>query len=72
MHRESYKEFRGPKNCFSTPMSISKALQILVELRASLLLLFDMSVKEQEEYSWLILNGCKLITVVGQPLIWLR
>ena len=55
---------------YQAPMVISKLLRCLRSLRQSLLIIFDLPTAQQEELSWLVLNSCKLILQVGQPLIW--
>ena len=55
-----------------TPLSVSKLLLCLQRLRQSLDYIFDLSVKEQEELAWSILNSCKLIIEIAQPLVCLN
>ena len=55
---------------YQAPMAISKLLRCLRSLRQSLLIIFELTTTQQEELSWLVLNSCKLILQVGQPLIW--
>jgi hypothetical protein len=53
------------------PMAVSKLLQCLQILRQSLVIAFELPTRTQEEYAYQILNSCKLINDIGQPLIWL-
>lgn len=56
----------------SSPM-ISKIISSIIELKDSIDIIFsNLSVKLQEEYSWLVLNASKLIYDLGQPLIWIK
>ena len=51
---------------------ISKLLSTLSRVRLSLTTLFTLSPSQVEQNSWLILNGCRLIYHIGDPLIWHR
>lgn len=53
------------------PMAVSKLLQCLQILRQSLVIAFELPTRTQEEYAYQILNSCKLINDIGQPLVWL-
>eukprot|EP01038_Epipyxis_sp_PR26KG_P008870 gene8870-11964_t len=55
---------------FSAPMTVSKYLVYLKTLRGMLDSLFELKTKQQEELSYLILNCCKLILEIGQPLLY--
>jgi len=66
----TYNEIIELKQYAIAPMAVSKILKCLQQLRLSLDLLLEMTIRKQEEYSWLILNSCKLIYSIGQPLVW--
>jgi hypothetical protein len=68
--RSEFEEFKSIKNSFSAPKRISKLLKTLSSVRASILLIFDLSPKDVEDSAWLVLNGCKIIYLIGDPLIW--
>ena len=54
------------------PIMVTQLLVLLQELRGSLTEIFEeLSTKQQEESAWLILNGCKVILTISQPLCWL-
>lgn len=54
------------------PIVVSQVLVILQDLRTSLEELFELSTKQQEELAWMVLNGCKLLLKIAQPLVWLN
>ena len=69
--RAQYMQYGAPKACRLAPMSVSKILGCLMLLRNSVLLVFELPTPQlQEESAWQIVNGCKLIATVGQPLLW--
>lgn len=68
--RAKYQEFKVSAHCYLAPMSVSKLLDSLVQVRSSILLIYELSVSQQEESVWQLLNGCKLISMISQPLIW--
>ena len=69
--RAMYMKYGEVKNCRLAPMSVSNILGCMSELRSSILLLFELPTATlQEQSAWQILNGCKLIALVGQPLLW--
>lgn len=70
LSQSTYNEITGLKQFAIAPMAVSKILKCLQLLRTSLDILFEMAIRKQEEYSWLILNSCKLIYSMGQPLVW--
>ncbi len=55
------------------PVAVTKLLVCLQDLRVALKGVFEElpAASDQEQVAWLILNGCKLILKVGQPLAWL-
>ena len=54
------------------PIVVSQLLVVLQDLRSgSLEIIFELPTKQQEELAWLVLNGCKLLLKVAQPLVWL-
>ena len=55
----------------TAPVVVSKVVGILRDLHKALIDIFDLSVTLQEELSWLILNGCKIIMKLSQPFDWL-
>ena len=65
-------ELNSIKYCYIAPMTVSKLLQCLQKLRLSMDSIFALSVKQQEDYAWLVLNSAKLILEVSQPLVWLN
>jgi hypothetical protein len=68
--KANYQEFKVSEHCYLTPKSVSKLLDCLVQVRLSMLLVYELSVRQQEESVWQLLNGCKLISMISQPLIW--
>lgn len=65
-----HKDLTSCENSYDAPMVVSKYLHCLTQLRSALDLLFEMSTRQQEENAWKILNACKLIYKIGQPLAW--
>lgn len=53
------------------PQSVSQRLKCIQTLRASLSVLFELPPKDQELLAWQVLNSCKLLYSLAQPLIWL-
>ena len=53
------------------PMRMSRLLSCLTSTRDILDSLLTLSEKEREKFAWLILNCCKLLYKIGQPLLWL-
>ena len=54
------------------PIAVSQVLVLLQDLRMALETIFEsMPTKEQEAHAWLVLNGCKLLLKIAQPLVWL-
>ena len=55
------------------PIAVTRLLISLQDLRVAIKRVFEElpSSKDQEEVAWLILNGCKLILKIAQPLAWL-
>lgn len=70
--RSEFLLFNAVPYCHLAPMSVSKILSTLAIVRASLKLLFTLSPVLVEDSAWLVLNGCKLIALIGEPLIWHR
>ena len=68
--RSNYATILQLKNPYAAPMIVSKSLLCLQQLRISLENLFDLPVRQQEHLAWQVLNSCKLIMEIGQPLIW--
>jgi hypothetical protein len=68
--KECYLGLKRSHFSYLSPMVVSKLLICLKDLRNSLSLLHDLSMKEQEELAFLTLNGCKLIYDIGHPLIY--
>ena len=65
-----YKDLSS-KNCsLDAPMVVSQYLRCLATLRSSLDIIFDLSTSQQEETAWKVLNACKLIYQIGQPLVF--
>jgi len=56
-----------------SPVAVTRLLLCLQDLRSILKAIFEElpAAKDQEEVAWLILNGCKLILRIAQPLVWL-
>eukprot|EP01041_Mallomonas_annulata_P005213 gene5213-10432_t len=54
-----------------SPMSISTLLHLLQDLRSALDSIFELPERNQEQLAWLVLNVCKLLLEIGEPLIWL-
>ena len=52
-------------------MVVSKVVGVLRDVHKALIDIFELSVTQQEELSWLILNGCKIILKLSQPFVWL-
>ena len=51
------------------PMAMSRLLANLGRLRDSIDMLLTLTAAEREAQAWLILNGCKLVYSIGQPLL---
>jgi hypothetical protein len=68
--RSNYAELMQLKNPQIAPMVVSKLLLCLQQLRRSLENVFELPTRQQEGLAWLVLNSCKLIMEIGQPLIW--
>lgn len=66
-----YTELTESTGSRAAPIVISKLVSSLRDLHKALIDIFDLTVSQQEELSWLILNGCKLILKLSQPLVWL-
>ena len=66
----NYAELMQLKNPHIAPMVVSKLLLCLQQLRHSLENIFELPSRQQEGLAWLVLNSCKLILEIGQPLIW--
>jgi len=64
------KELLPRKYIQTSPKLISRLLNVIEDLRKSLELIFDMSIKEQEEIHFLALNSAKLIYETANPMIW--
>lgn len=67
---EFSSSLKTSQNVFVAPMLLSKVLLILRNLRTSLEISQNISMKEQESHAWLVLNSCKLIYDIAQPLIF--
>lgn len=59
-------------NTRSAPIMVTKLIGGLHELHNAILKLCELPTTTQESISWLILNGCKLILKMGEPLVWLN
>jgi hypothetical protein len=68
--RSNYGELIQLSNAHISPMVVSKLLVLLKNLRQSLENIFELPVKQQEGLAWQVLNSCKLIMEIGQPLVW--
>ena len=68
--RTLYHDVLKNSYAYYSPMVISKLLIALKKLRNSLEELQELSLRSQEELAWLILNACKLIYDIAQPLVW--
>jgi hypothetical protein len=68
--RSNYGELMLLRTVYMSPMVVSKLLLCLQELRRSLEQVFALPMKQQESLAWMVLNGCKLIVEIGQPLVW--
>jgi hypothetical protein len=68
--KSNYAELMQLKNLQIAPMVVSKLLVCLQQLRHSLENVFELPSRQQEGLAWLVLNSCKLIMEIGQPLIW--
>ena len=66
-----YTELTESTGSRAAPIVISKLVSSLRDLHKALIDIFDLTVSQQEELSWLILNGCKFILKLSQPLVWL-
>lgn len=58
------------KNVYISPMVVSQLLLCLKQLKNSIDKVYELTTRQQEEFAWQILNSCKLIYEIGQPLIW--
>lgn len=65
-----YKELSMKNGSLDAPMVVSQYLRCLKSLRTSLDMIFDLSTSQQEEIAWKVLNACKLIYRIGQPLVF--
>jgi len=65
-----HKELTASETSYDAPMVVSRYLNCLTQLRTALDLLFEMSTRQQEENAWKIINVCKLLYKIGQPLAW--
>lgn len=68
--KSNFAELSQLKGTYISPMVVSKLLLCLQELRHSLENVFDLPTSQQEGLAWLVLNSCKLIMEIGQPLVW--
>lgn len=68
--RNLYHDILKNPYAYYSPMVVSKLLIALKQLRHSLEELQELQMRSQEELAWLILNACKLIYDIAQPLIW--
>lgn len=69
----NYENIIQLKNYHIAPMVVSKILICLKDLRNSLDLIFDLNnSRQQEQLAWLVLNICKLIYNIAQPLVWMN
>lgn len=68
--RASYVHILKNHYAYFSPMVVTQLLIGLKKLRHSLEELQTLPMRSQEELAWLILNACKLIYDIGQPLIW--
>lgn len=72
MFRCQYEEFKSIKNNYLAPKKVSNLLNTLAYVRTSVLTVFELPQKEIENLAWLVMNGCKLIYLLGDALIWHR
>ena len=60
---------QSPGNFSIAPMRISRLLGCLSSTREILDDILALSVKDQEQFAWLVLNACKMIHEIGHPLL---
>lgn len=68
--KSNFAELSQLKGTYIAPMVVSKLLLCLQELRHSLEDVFELPTSQQEGLAWLVLNSCKLVMEIGQPLVW--
>jgi len=68
--KSNYADLLQLRSAHLAPMVVSKLLLCLQQLRRSLEDVFELPTTQQESLAWLVLNSCKLIMEIGQPLIW--
>ena len=66
-----YAALTKVKGSRAAPVVVSKVVGVLRDVHKALIDIFELSVTQQEELSWLILNGCKIILKLSQPFVWL-